>query len=67
MIFLFCPKHGESFGEPNIIVLVADGVRGIIAKYRESFPFIRNQIVVCLVATFGMLEVIALIGAFGAF
>ena len=46
MIFLFCPKHGESFGEPNIIVLVADGIRGIIAKYRESFPFIRNQIVV---------------------
>ena len=33
--FPFLPKRGESFGEPKIIVLVADGVRGIMAKYRE--------------------------------
>ena len=38
-----------------------------MAKYRESFPSIRNQIVACLVATFGMFEVIALIGSSGAF
>ena len=40
MIFLLCPNHGETYGEPNIIDLVADGVRIIIVEYRKSFPSI---------------------------
>ena len=35
--FSYAPKRGEWVGEPKIIVFVAGGVRGIMAKCRESW------------------------------